>query len=512
MNPAIQEWLFDPTVGRLAALLVGLILVIVLSRFVRSALGRRIRDSDTRYRVRKAVSLASYLVGALVVVTVFSDRLGGLTVAFGVAGAGIAFALQEVIASVAGWFAISFGGFYRTGDRVQLGGIKGDVIDIGVLRTTLMEVGEWVKGDLYNGRIVRIANSFVFKEPVFNYSGDFPFLWDEITLPMKYGTDWKEARRMLTAVAQEVVGEFTAGAADSWKEITRTFLVEDADGRRRWSAWSPTTTGSSSRCATWSTSSARRRTKDRLFTRILEEIDASGGRVAIASATFHLVESAGARRALKGPDDTLAGTRVRRHPVPAVRGPARSPALRGPSCHHQPGARRGRGHGLRTAATRCHHPSPVGIRDRRALPVRRARSGHGRPAEQRDRPRAASRGQDRDAGGGGLRAGSGAAPRRARRAAGGARAPHTVDGIHPRCARDARDGAAREVVDQIEGDRHGAARAARPLRDLAVHHRGQAGHLHGRARGDDRSCSHWCFASSLAWWCRMHRARSSRSC
>ena len=63
-----------------------------------------------------------------------------------------------------------------------------------MLRTTLMELGQWVNGDLYNGRIVRIANSFVFKEPVFNYSADFPFLWDEITLPVRYGSDWKLAR------------------------------------------------------------------------------------------------------------------------------------------------------------------------------------------------------------------------------------------------------------------------------------------------------------------------------
>lgn len=67
---------------------------------------------------------------------------------------------------------------------MQLGGIKGDVVDISILRTTLMEVGEWVKGDLYSGRTVRIANSFVFKEPVFNYSGDFPFLWDEVIVPV----------------------------------------------------------------------------------------------------------------------------------------------------------------------------------------------------------------------------------------------------------------------------------------------------------------------------------------
>lgn len=145
-------------------------------RFFRHSLTRYLKNTDSRYYARKLITLIGYLVGFVFITIVFKDRLGGLTVAVGVASAGIAFALQEVIVSIAGWIAISFGGFYKPGDRVQLGGIKGDVIDIGILRTTLMELGEWVQSDLYTGRIVRIANSFVFKEPVYNYSGDFPFL------------------------------------------------------------------------------------------------------------------------------------------------------------------------------------------------------------------------------------------------------------------------------------------------------------------------------------------------
>jgi len=92
---------------------------------------------------------------------------------------------------------LSVNQFYEPGDRVQLGGITGDVIDISILRTTVMEIGGWVKADLYNGRIVRIANSFVFKEPVYNYSADFPFVWDEIVLPIKYGCDHRLAREIL---------------------------------------------------------------------------------------------------------------------------------------------------------------------------------------------------------------------------------------------------------------------------------------------------------------------------
>lgn len=176
MEEQINQWLFNPAVGKIASIFIGVAFIWIIVKVVQKNLFSKIKDNDNRYRAKKFGSFIGYFLTILLVTIVFSDKLGGLTVAFGVAGAGIAFALQEVIASFAGWLAIMFGGFYKSGDRVQLGGIKGDVMDIGVLRTTIMETGQWVDGDLYNGRIVLIANSFVFKEPVFNYSGDFPFL------------------------------------------------------------------------------------------------------------------------------------------------------------------------------------------------------------------------------------------------------------------------------------------------------------------------------------------------
>jgi small-conductance mechanosensitive channel len=286
----IRGWLADPTIAKLVSLGLGLLIVIIAVRVINRSLSRIVKDSEARYRGRKLVTFFGYLAAALVALYVYGAGLGGFGVTLGVAGAGIAFALQEVIASFAGWFAIALSGFYRTGDRVQLGGIRGDVIDIGVLRTTLMEMGEWVKGDLYSGRVVRIANSFVFKEPVFNYSGDFPFLWDEITVPIKYGTDWKHAREVLDRIATEVVGEYVAGAQAAWDQIKRAYLVEDAIvdpmvtmvANDNWIEFTVRYVVNFK---------SRRRTKDRLFTRILEEIEASDGRIAIASATFHLVET-----------------------------------------------------------------------------------------------------------------------------------------------------------------------------------------------------------------------------
>ncbi len=288
MEDQIKRWLFDPTVGKLVAAMVGLAIIYAASRFTQRSLGRYVTGADTRYRVRKFVTFIAYLLSFALVATIFSDRLGGLTVAFGVAGAGIAFALQEVIVSVAGWVAVSFGNFYSPGDRVQLGGIRGDVIDIGVLRTTLMEVGQWVNGDLYNGRIVRVANSFIFKEPVFNYSADFPFLWDEITLPVRYGSDWEYTRGILEGIINEICRDYATQSREAWRSAVNKYRLEEARiepmitlvANDNWIEFT----------GRYIVDYRKRRfVRDRLFTRILEEVDKSKNKIRLASATFELV-------------------------------------------------------------------------------------------------------------------------------------------------------------------------------------------------------------------------------
>ncbi|CAK6692062.1 mechanosensitive ion channel family protein [Synechococcus sp. CCY9201] len=284
-------WWSDPLVAKLATALLGVGALILLVRLTQGSLIRRLDDPDSRYYGRKLVSLSGYAVGIVFLSLVFKDRLGGLTVAIGVASAGIAFALQEVIGSVAGWIAISFGGFYKPGDRVQLGGIKGDVIDIGILRTTLMELGEWVASDLYTGRIVRIANSFVFKAPVFNYSGDFPFLWDEIRLPVKYGSDHNEARHLLEQVGAEVAGDaITTSARVAWSVMVHKYLLENATLEPQvtlvltdnWMEFTLRYLVDVKR---------RRSTKDHLYTQLLDAVNRPDSRVQLASTTVQLVDA-----------------------------------------------------------------------------------------------------------------------------------------------------------------------------------------------------------------------------
>lgn len=290
LEQLVSSWLFDPTVGKLIMSAVVILIILALVQLSRKVLNRYVQETGNLYRARKMVTFLGYFTILIIISLIFSDSLGRMAVAFGVAGAGIAFALQEVIASLAGWVAISFGNFYNTGDRVQLGGIKGDVIDIGMLRTTMMEIGHWVNADLYNGRIVKIANSFVFKEPVFNYSGDFPFLWDEIAVPVKYGSDYRLAREIFQGILKETTGEYTQQAKASWAGLMEQYRVDptEMDPRVYLAAndnWMDFT-------LRYVVDYKRRRiTKDLLFTQILDGIDRSNGKVALASTTFHLVEA-----------------------------------------------------------------------------------------------------------------------------------------------------------------------------------------------------------------------------
>ncbi len=290
MDDKIKHFFSSPLAGRIAIICIGLAVIWIIVTALQRNLFSKIKGNDSRYTAKKVSSFIGYAATLVLLAIVFSDKLGGFTVALGVAGAGIAFALQEVIASFAGWLAIMFNGFYKPGDRVQLSGITGDVMDIGVLRTTLMETGQWVNGDLYNGRIVLIANSFVFKEPVFNYSGDFPFLWDEIKIPLQYGSNYDKAKEMFETVGREVAGDLSEQSKEKWAVLQNKYRLEDARTDPMVSLIA--NDSSVEYTLRYVVEYKRRRVmKTALFSKILKLVEMSNGEIKFASATFSLVDA-----------------------------------------------------------------------------------------------------------------------------------------------------------------------------------------------------------------------------
>jgi len=289
MAELFNKVLNEPLFVKIIIGVAGIIIILVLFNLLQRTITKPIENPDLRYRFRKMIVFLGYILILLFLAGVFSNQLHSVVVALGVASAGIAFALQEVIVSIAGWLAISSGRFYKIGDRVQLSGTVGDVIDIGVFSTTLMELGEWVKGNQYNGRVVRIANSFVFTEPVYNFSADFPYLWDEILLPVKYGSDIQMVRSILLQTAEEEVGKYTQPAQARWKEMYKKYRLEHESvdpivyliANDNWLEFTLRYIVDYKK---------RRATKDQLFEAIINKMARSDGKVAIASTTLQLVD------------------------------------------------------------------------------------------------------------------------------------------------------------------------------------------------------------------------------
>ncbi len=261
--------------------------ILLMVRLAQTAAARKITDKDLRYRTRKVISLGGYLIVAIIVLTVFSEQMSNLAVIIGALSVGIGFAMRELIQSLIGWLAVSFLGLYKPGERIQMGSIMGDVIDISPLTTTVMECGGWVKADLYNGRLVHLSNSLIFRENIINYTSDFPFLWDEIVIPVRVNSDHRIARNIIETSAQSALNQISEASKTSWMEFARHYRVEDA-------RLDPVVTMSFD--ANWIEftlryvvdARLRRSTKDRLYSSILLGIEATGGKVQVATATLQL--------------------------------------------------------------------------------------------------------------------------------------------------------------------------------------------------------------------------------
>ncbi len=283
--------------GRLVTTLAVVAVAVAVAPIAGRLVASRFSDSSSRYYARK---FARYAVGTITLIVLavlwraFAGRLG---VVFGLAAAGVAFAMQEVIGALAGWLNILSGGIFRVGDRIQMAGVRGDVIDVTPLRTKVMEIGSadagtWVKGRQYTGRIVAISNKATFTEPVFNYSASFEFIWEELTLPVPYEADWRQAEEILREEVERASASEAARAAinamvsrypvarteveprvfvratDNWNELSARFIVPVRSARF---------------------------VKDRLTRRVLDRFAAAGIRIASETSEVRLRVDDGGR-------------------------------------------------------------------------------------------------------------------------------------------------------------------------------------------------------------------------
>ncbi|HUV61586.1 MAG TPA: mechanosensitive ion channel domain-containing protein [Thermoplasmata archaeon] len=189
------------------------------------AIVRTIKDAKTRYSIRKATSILYVLVFVLVLIRIWVEDSQALIVSYGLIGAGIAIALQDLFKNFVGGILIFSNGTYRVGDRVEIEGHYGDVIDIGLMFTTLLEMRGWVDGDQATGRLTVVPNGRVISGVINNYTKDHSFIWEEISIPVTYDSDWKDAISRFTKIVTEETRDVTLHAEKEMSGIMNRYYL-----------------------------------------------------------------------------------------------------------------------------------------------------------------------------------------------------------------------------------------------------------------------------------------------
>ncbi|MEN6442694.1 MAG: mechanosensitive ion channel domain-containing protein [Methanoregula sp.] len=173
---------------------------------------RRIDNLKTRYTANKAISVVSVIFIILICLRIWVTDTSALIVSYGIIGAALAFSLQDVFKNFVGGFLIIISSMYRIGDRIAINDNYGDVMDIGVMSTTLMEIRGWVSGDQPTGRLLVIPNGLVISQPLYNYTRDHSFVWDEISISLTYDSDWRRARDLILGIITKETAAMTIQA------------------------------------------------------------------------------------------------------------------------------------------------------------------------------------------------------------------------------------------------------------------------------------------------------------
>ena len=224
---------------------IFIVTVLLVSAGLRGLVGLVLGRTDhattqSRFWTRQGVSLLATVVVIIGLLSIWFNDPTRLATAFGLMSAGLAFALQQVITAIAGYFVILRGSTFTVGDRISMGGVRGDVLRLGFIQTTIMEMGQppsvqgadpaqWVRSRQFTGRIVTVSNSKIFSEPVFNYTRDFPFIWEEMVIPISFKADRGRVEAILLAAAATHAVNADSIAADARRDLQDRFGVTPID-------------------------------------------------------------------------------------------------------------------------------------------------------------------------------------------------------------------------------------------------------------------------------------------
>lgn len=211
--------------GRVVLSVLALIAIVLLRRGILRLVDHRIEGPEARYRWGKYSAYAASAFWLLIIGQIWVEGLRALGTFLGLVAIGIALGLRDLIAGLAGWCFIIWKQTFRVGDRVQVGEHAGDVVDVGLLDFTILEIGNWVGADQSTGRVIHVPNGAVFSQPIANYTSNFEYIWHEIPVRITPESDWRKAKKLLENIVHEQMGHIGREAALVLKKLSHNHLI-----------------------------------------------------------------------------------------------------------------------------------------------------------------------------------------------------------------------------------------------------------------------------------------------
>jgi small-conductance mechanosensitive channel len=215
----------SPVFNKLLWSIIWLGLVYLLLYFVRRSINSLKIEIRKKHEYRKRFSYIASLMYILILIPIWAGNLQQWATILSVTGAGIALALHEVLLNIAGWVYVIVRRPYITGDRIELGDVRGDVIDIQLFQTILLEIGNWVDGDQSTGRIVHLPHGQIFRNPLFNYTKGFEYIWNELSVLITFESDWEKAKKILLKCGEEESQEIQEKVQRKIDRMAREYLI-----------------------------------------------------------------------------------------------------------------------------------------------------------------------------------------------------------------------------------------------------------------------------------------------
>ena len=192
-------------------ILASLLVLLFVDRWLETLLSRAPIDRRQVATLRSVVGVSCQLVGIVVILLVLIGLPGQLGTMIGLAGAGLTVALKDFIIGFLGWFVLMGKHGMRLGDWVEIKGVSGEVVELGIFHTVLLETGNWTDAGHPTGRRVTFTNAFAIEGHYFNFSTTGQWLWDELLVMVPFDRD-------AHAIADAIQKEVTAATAESTRQ------------------------------------------------------------------------------------------------------------------------------------------------------------------------------------------------------------------------------------------------------------------------------------------------------